>query len=650
MRTTLTYAVALVSLALGVQTAFAAVVYRIGAPFTSVEKDSLTQLGLEFREIEWAVAQQQTNLAQDALMAGSLQPTRFEREENMAASALARNGWVRVFEFASESNTVGQVVLDGDETTAYLWPAIDPQQFANNSFGWGEKQPETITLDLGGEFLVREVRFRPLQPEQSLEHYRIGLSNEYRTQGRGSGTGAEIFPWIAEVRENTEADVTVVFDTPTITRIVQLQVPRVTPKELSVAELEVYGGGYVSPAAYESDVFELPDIASWGEIRWSGTLDPQAAIDIRTRSGSDPHPEIFWESRPEQQDSVRFLQGGGDLTLAEYKRQYGRLSDILKPGDPNNRVSLDQENWSFWSSAYDYDNPGVEIVSPGPTRYFQVRVDLTSTVDDRGQLDYIEFKASTPPSVRRLLGEIHPVQVEVGEATQFTYFLRPTVRAGDSSFDGVEISTPSGVVSVDSLRIAGENQQVFLSTIHPDRSGFEVLLPRRIQLSDSGALVEVVFTAPVLREVGTLFSGRVFDSERPNEVRQRVIAGDAAAEAEGDQLSVMTQLSDRLLFVPDIQPNPFTPNGDGVNDAVQISYQLLRLTAAVPVTVEIHDLSGRLVKRVYEGQDMLGEYKQFWDGTDQSNHLVPPGFYICSVSAHVQSAMERRLSLLAVAY
>jgi hypothetical protein len=640
----------LVSLAFGAQTVSAAVVYRIGAQFTSAEQDSLRQLGLGFQEIAWSVSQLQHNLSQDALAAGSLEPTRFEREENMAATALSRDGWVRVFEFASESNTVGRVVLDADETTGYVWKAIDPQQFANNSFGWGEKQPETITLDLGGEFLVREVRFRSLSPGQYLEHFRIGLSNEYRTQGRGSGTGAEIFPWIAEVRENIEPDVTVVFDTPTITRIVQLQVPRVTPKELSVAELEVFGGGYVSPAAYESEVFELPGIASWGDINWSGTLDQEADIDIRTRSGSDPHPEVFWQSRPEQQDSVRFLQGGGDLTLAEYKLQYARLSDVLKPMDLKNWVSLDKEHWSFWSSAYDFHNPGVEIVSPGPNRYFQLRVDLISSVDDRGQLDYIEFKASSPPAVHRLVGEIHPVRAVVGEPTQFTYFVRPTVRTGDTSFDGVAISTPSGVLSVDSLRIAGEYQPLFSSRIDPDRTGFEVMLPRRLEPRDSGALVEVVFTALVLREVGTLFSGRVFDTQRPNEVRQRVAAGDAAVEAEGDRLSVTTSLSDRLLFVPSITPNPFTPNGDGVNDVIHISYQLLRLTATVPVTITVHDLSGREVKRLYEADQTLGEYEQTWDGTDESNQRVPPGLYICSVRAAVQSAVETRLALLGVAY
>ena len=65
----------------------------------------------------------------------------------------------------------------------------------------------------------------------------------------------------------------------------------------------------------------------------------------------------------------------------------------------------------------------------------------------------------------------------MGEAAQFTYYISPTIRSGERSFDGVEIATPSGVVSVDSLRIAGVDQQDFPWTVNEDSLGFEVLLP-----------------------------------------------------------------------------------------------------------------------------------------------------------------------------
>ncbi len=404
-------------------------------------------------------------------------------------------------------------------------------------------------------------------------------------------------------------------------------------------------------ASYESDVIELDDIASLGEIRWSGRQDPHAQVAIRTRAGTDPQPVIFWETRPEQQDIVRFLQGGGDLSLTEYKRQYDRLADFFKPEDEQDRARPDTEHWSFYSSPYAFGHPGVPIASPGPRKFVQIRVDFASTtVEDGGKIDYIEFKASVPPSVRGLVGEIHPIETQVGEATHFTYYISPTIRSTDSSFDGVEIATPSGVMSVDSLRIAGINQEDFSWTIHEDGLGFEVLLPSRLDSTQTGALVEVVFTAPVLREAGTLFAGRVFDTTRPHEVRQRVVPGNATDEIEGDRLSVTTALSSSLVFSPRISPNPFTPNGDGVNDVVDISYKLLRVTSAVPVSLEIYDLSGRLVRRVYEGEDSVGEYSHVWDGRDDSNGLVPPGLYLYRLVVDVQSKKETSSGIVSVAY
>ena len=189
--------------------------------------------------------------------------------------------------------------------------------------------------------------------------------------------------------------------------------------------------------------------------------------------------------------------------------------------------------------------------------------------------------------------------------THFTYFVKPTIRVGDQGFDSVEIATPSGFTSVDSLRIEGVNVNPgdFTWTPSQDGLGFEVQLPRKLGTTDSGVVLEVVFNAPVLREVGTLFDGRVFDSTRPHEVRQQIAPGNAADEAESEVLSVRTSVGNSLLFSPRVYPNPFTPNGDAVNDVLNVSYTLLRVTAPVPVSVGIYDLSGALVKQVYAGSN-----------------------------------------------
>ena len=616
------------------------ILYRIGTPFSAAEKDSLASLDIDFKEISWSASQLQNALEVDSLEAGSLQPNFFDEDEDIAASLLSRDGWVKIKVFANDNTKVGQVLLDKDPETSYTWAAIAPESF-------NRIIQEIVTFDLGGQFLIRQIRLRPLstKPEHFLERFNIGISEPGFNIAR-----PPVFPTIAEIKENSEPEVSILLDPPVSTRFVQLQVVRATPKELGVADFEIFGGGFVSEASYESEIIELDDIASFGSLSWSGQQDPNARVDIRTRSGTDRQPEIFWELRPEQQDIVPFLLGGGDMSMTEYKIEYGKHFDILKPANRQDWISSDTENWSFWSSPYLFENSGIDIVSPGPRKFFQVKADFLSTVEDGGKIDFVEFKVSVPPTVRGLVGEIFPQLTQVGQPTHFTYYIRPTIRAGDIGFDGVEISTPAGVISVDSLRLDGINQDDFFWVEKEDGLGFEVTFPRKLEPTDSGALLEVVFNAPVLRELGNVFVGKVFNSSKPNEVRQRINPGNAADEIESDMLTVKTSLIKSLVFAPRVGPNPFTPNNDNINDIVNLSYTLLRVTAPIPVSIEIFDLSGKLVKQVYSGDDPIGEYSHSWDGTNNSNRLVPPGIYLYRIAVDVQSEQEVHRGIISVVY
>ena len=622
----------------------AAVVYRIGGPLSMAEQDSLEDLEIDFREISWNEAETLHEVDLDRLQDSTLQPNFFDPDENIAATVLGRGGVISILVIGNENTLIGQVLLDEDETTFHTFLEIAHESFTP-SYSAGVR--DRITLDLGGDLLVQEVRFRPRleNPAKFVEKFRIGMSLEpfnyfkYPT----------LTP-IVEIKENTNPDVRVSFDPPITTRVVQLQILRESPKELELTELEIFGTGFVASSSYVSDVIELDDRASWGEIRWSGRRDPQARIEINTRTGSDPQPEVFWRARPEQQDSVRYLDGGGDLSAREYRERYEGLPNIFKPEDERHRITSDTENWSSWSSPYLFDQLETEILSPGPRRFIQLRADFVATVTDGGQIDFIEFKASVPPSVRGLVGEVYPVEARLGEVTHFTYYISPTVRAGDRGFDGIEITAPSGITSVDSLRIAGVDQENFTWSMTDDGSGFEVWLPRTIEVTDSGSLIEVVFNAPLFREVGNFFDGKVFNSQTPLEVRQQVHPGDAAEEVESELLSVTTTLAGSILFSPRAYPNPFTPNGDGINDRLRIDYTLLRVTSPIRVSVAIYDLAGARVEEVYAGQDPIGAFSRFWDGTNSADEVVAPGIYLYRIDVETQTREEAVSGVVSVVY
>jgi flagellar hook assembly protein FlgD len=84
-----------------------------------------------------------------------------------------------------------------------------------------------------------------------------------------------------------------------------------------------------------------------------------------------------------------------------------------------------------------------------------------------------------------------------------------------------------------------------------------------------------------------------------------------------------------------VEPNPFSPNGDGTYDKTIITYFLGR--EADYVNIEFYDLEGRLVRRLVfqEATDFTGRtpITRDWDGTDQHGNVVPYGIYIMRLEA-----------------
>ena len=83
----------------------------------------------------------------------------------------------------------------------------------------------------------------------------------------------------------------------------------------------------------------------------------------------------------------------------------------------------------------------------------------------------------------------------------------------------------------------------------------------------------------------------------------------------------------RLSF----SPNPFSPDGDGVEDFVSIHYDLPLQTSLI--TIKIFDVRGRLIRRLASGEPAGPSGERIWDGLDDERGKARMGIYIILLEA-----------------
>lgn len=611
-------------------------VFRIGGE----DQPRPAQAGVDFHQLSWKDFAEKQGLDEDALAQGMVRPVFVQPEENIARTSLARGGgpYEMLNTWGSYGITDGaKNAVDGETTTSWQWILKIAEGFSSIS----EVQRREFIIDLGGLFYVNRVRlFTPLSQHG---HYPDKLEVWVNPTGMRGGTAftqsSPVGDLVYRLLENMSDTLDVSF-TPALAQSVCLLLTRISYKDLFLAEIEVFGVGYPAQASYIAPFIDLKEPAIWGPIRWGGRKDPEARVWIESRAGKDLDPNVYWRFTGRGTETSTLDETGKPLTATSYAQ--------LKPGEAA-QVTYDTQNWSFWSAPYEFaDNSGTSVLSPGPNSVFQLKVDFRNTPKDGGEVSFIEFSATQPPLAEDVLGEIYPPKVPLGETARFTYAIRPTIRAQHSGFDQIEIATPFGLAGVDSVKISGVPVEYTLKIERPDSTRFSVKLPRYLKTGNSGQVIEVVFRAPVLR-YSTAFDGWVRDSERPLEVPQRINPGDAASELESEVLAVRTSFSGRLLNLW-VEPKVITPNGDGTNEKVNFSFNVLQLTASTPLQVEVFDLSGRLLQVVYEGRQQSGRFNCSWDGRDRDGQVVPPGVYLYRVAVEAQQGEVQQTGTVAVVY
>ncbi len=569
-----------------------------------------------------------------AKVPGAIRPFNAESGENLIASMGERNGditsLVSIYTLPANWLDDRVLIVDGDSNTAFVHP---PR--INFFRGPGFFYTTPLFFDLGAPFPIEEIRFAPRadHPGHKIRQFRLYI-NDGREKSKDE-KGNLIWTLVRDEQDNLSPAVELDIE-PQIARHVYLH-PLEVGETWEVAEFEVYGQGFVPQASFLSDPIDLGRASSLGRIWWSGQLDLGAKIVVQSRSGSDDQPEVYWRKTGVGGEEVPFGVNGRPMSRQEYEAM---------PQNVQGSITEDLENWSVWHT-YEYADglAGTQILSPSPRQYMQLHIAFFSAILAGGQVDSLFFEFSQPPVVSAVIGEISPPFVEAADPVQFTYAVRTRLEAEQSGFNVLEVRTRARLEAVHEVRINREVVDFTLSFDSANPHQFAVQFDR---IDQDQTLLEVDFDARVFN-YGTTFSGAVSDADS-DAVPQSVIPGDATSELLSDALNVRTPLKGNLLSTVQVTPNPFSPNGDSVNDQVQFSYTLLRLTDVVPLKTEIYTPAGNRVRTLGREEGRSAIYQTAWDGRDDQGELVAPGLYIYRVVVEAGSGQEERLGPIALVY
>ncbi len=366
----------------------------------------------------------------------------------------------------------------------------------------------------------------------------------------------------------------------------------------TISEIEVYGEGYLPEGTLFSSVKEVNRNVNFGTLEFDGNVPGGTSVTFNVRTGSSPQIDSTWSD------------WSGDIT---------------KSGELFN--------------AYE------------PRKYLQYRATLETKNLLTPVINEVRINYDTLVVASEAVADISPQYIPILKETNFTLTVNASFNANDFGIDTLQILTPSPS-ELNNVLVNGQ-PAAYLSKITAKK--ITIVFNSTIK---NTATIQVGITAtPYLAE--NSFITEISSNKVNNNFQQVDSKKTNGTEA---WTVITTGVPEKLLVDTKAEPNPFTPNNDGINDKTNLSFFVGNIGEPKGIignekrhlTIKIYDLSGRLVKDLLNNKTSsfayIADSSVEWDGRDNSGSLVRPGVYIFQVFIDSDNGGEAISKTVVVSY
>jgi hypothetical protein len=256
----------------------------------------------------------------------------------------------------------------------------------------------------------------------------------------------------------------------------------------------------------------------------------------------------------------------------------------------------------------------------------------------------------TAPAASELAGEIGPWKAIPPASPQpFSFYIKSVWASGCSGFNRALLVSPSpaGGTAVWRRNASDSTWVKEDATFRSSGDSLFVAFSRVLR----SEVIKLDFETTVFYN-GSPFTAFVGHSSTPW-AWQRVDPGNATDEVEGRSTRVfLTSLPahEELIGNISITPDVITPNGDGVNDRMDVIFSVFKVDRERRVTAHIYDVGGFPVTKIGDWRGASSNYETSWDGSDEEGEPVSPGLYLLRIEVDGDAGNKTVSKVVSVVY